>query len=79
MSKRKTTKQLLKTEIDRADQWIVLANLGERAGAKKPENLEKTAEERKFVISKLMETKKNMAEYFETYNKQIEEAISKMQ
>lgn len=75
---RKKLKHSLKTEIDKADTYITLANIGEVEEVNSSKNKDETAESRAFVVQKLQEAKERLRQGLENYEKAIDEAIASM-
>ena len=72
---RKQLKHSLKTEIDRAETWILLALTGEALEANEHSQTAQTCE---VIISHLEKIKASITEKTEKYIETIDEAINKL-
>ena len=72
---RKTLKHSLKTDIDHAEAWILLALTGEKLEAQKYPEKDET---RELIINRLRNCKATIQEKTEKYLKAIDEAIEKI-
>ena len=71
----KAVKHTLKTDIDKADNFVKLAYLGKIVGATEQENLSDSKETRELIITELKKYREKISKGTEQYLNAIDEAI----
>lgn len=72
---RKQVKHTLKTNIDKADNWIQLAAIGNSLGANSQENAVETSKTRKTIVDELNRLKAEISGDTEKFIATIDEVI----
>jgi len=75
---RRNLKHTLKTNIDSADLYIKIADIGETAGVNSPKNKDITADKRAFVVNELTTLKQQIADAYSKFMSEIDNAISNL-
>lgn len=73
---RKEVKRSLKSAIDKADKWILMASLGDKLGATELPN--ESVEGRKIVITELERAKQQITDNLTLFMKDLDDAINQM-